>query len=142
VKSHWSAWVAAAGFLTAIATVAVAQPRIAVSEGTSVDLGRVYRGALVEKTLTVTNPGTEELVLGAIDASCGCTGTATAAECPPGGKHDRPSALQLPFVRRPCPQVHHDQLQRRRPSSAPGRIHSRRGGRIRGGPGPVLVPER
>jgi hypothetical protein len=86
VKSHWSTWVAVAGFLTAIAPVAVAQPRIAVGEGMSLDLGRVYRGALVEKTLTVTNPGTEELVLGTIDASCGCTGTATAARNVPPGK--------------------------------------------------------
>jgi hypothetical protein len=86
VKRPWNARVIVAGILLAIAAVAVAQPRIAVGEGTSLDLGRIYRGALVEKTLTVNNPGTEELVLGAIDASCGCTGTAAAAKnVRPGG---------------------------------------------------------
>lgn len=86
MKRPWKARVTVAGIQLAIAAVAVAQPRIAVGEGTSLDLGRVYRGAVVEKTLTVNNPGTEELVLGAIDASCGCTGTATAARSvPPGG---------------------------------------------------------
>ena len=70
------------------------QAKIGVREGTEIDLGRVYRGAVIEKTISITNPGTEELMLGQIDASCGCTGTVTAAtNVPPGGS----TSLTLQF---------------------------------------------
>jgi P pilus assembly chaperone PapD len=72
--------------LLALAPPAGGQPRIAITEGASFDLGRIYRGTVVEKKLTVTNPGTADLVLGQVEASCGCTGTVVAeTNVPPGG---------------------------------------------------------
>jgi len=86
VKTYRAQASIAAAVVLLCSTPVDAQPQIGVSEGTSIDLGRVYRGAVVEKKLTVTNPGTEELVLGQIDASCGCTGTVvTSPRVAPGG---------------------------------------------------------
>ncbi|HUI08674.1 MAG TPA: DUF1573 domain-containing protein [Bacteroidota bacterium] len=67
--------------------VACAQAKLVVVEGTHLDFGRIYRGEVIERTLTLRNDGTDTLVMGAIGVSCGCTGAmATAEKVPPGGK--------------------------------------------------------
>ena len=39
------------------------------------DLGKIDRGVVAKKELTIKNAGTEKLVLGNVEVSCGCTGT-------------------------------------------------------------------
>jgi len=64
----------AAALLTLLAATAGAQPKIGYAEK-KFDLGTIYRGEVIEHTLTLKNTGSELLLLGSIDASCGCTGT-------------------------------------------------------------------
>src|SRR5512135_672795 len=52
-----------------------AQPVLKVGEGTSLDFGTIYRGEQFERKLTLKNTGTDTLLLGNVEASCGCTGT-------------------------------------------------------------------
>ena len=58
-----------------VPAVLQAQPVLKVVEGTSLDFGTIYRGEQFERKLTLTNAGTDTLVLGNVEASCGCTGT-------------------------------------------------------------------
>ena len=60
--------------------------KLVVLEGTQFDFGRIYRGSVMERKLTLQNAGTDTLVIGTIGVSCGCTGAmATAERIPPGG---------------------------------------------------------
>ncbi len=52
-----------------------AQPRLKVLEGTKIDFGRMDRGAVVQKKVSLKNVGNQVLVIGDVAASCGCTGT-------------------------------------------------------------------
>ncbi len=52
-----------------------AQPELQVVQGVKFDFGKIYRGEVVERGLTLRNSGTESLTLGKVDVSCGCTGT-------------------------------------------------------------------
>ena len=73
---------------------ALAQPKLVVLEGTHLDFGKIYRGEVIERSLTLKNDGTDTLVMGTIGVSCGCTGAmATAEKIPPGGK----GALKITF---------------------------------------------
>ncbi len=73
-----------AALLSLLAAAAGAQPKIGYGEK-KFDLGTIYRGEVIEHTLTLKNTGTELLLLGSIDASCGCTGTiASNKEIRPG----------------------------------------------------------
>jgi hypothetical protein len=63
-----------AALLSFVAATAGAQPKIQYAEQ-KFDLGTIYRGTVKEHTLTLKNTGTELLLLGSVDASCGCTGT-------------------------------------------------------------------
>lgn len=58
-----------------IAVTAVAQPRLKVVEGLKIDFGRVDRGKLATRQLTLKNIGDQKLNLGKVEVSCGCTGT-------------------------------------------------------------------
>ena len=70
--------------LSLLTATAGAQPKIGYAEK-KFDLGTIYRGEVIEHTLTLKNTGTELLSLGSIDASCGCTGTiASNKEIRPG----------------------------------------------------------
>jgi len=63
-----------------------AQPGLLVVGGTSFDLATVYRGSVVEHTLTLKNSGTDTLLIGRVDVSCGCTGSVVSNDrIPPGG---------------------------------------------------------
>ena len=67
-------------FLVAAAALTLAaslnaQPKLKVLEGTKLDLGRIDRGAVVEKKVSLKNVGDQVLVIGDVMASCGCTGT-------------------------------------------------------------------
>ena len=62
-----------------------AQPGIQVIGGTKLDFGTIYRGDVVERNVDLKNTGTDTLVLGNVEVSCGCTGTVVAKDhIPPG----------------------------------------------------------
>jgi hypothetical protein len=63
-----------------------AQPKLRVLEGTSFDFGTIYRGTQVERSLTLKNNGTDTLILGNIEASCGCTAAVVSSNRIPPGK--------------------------------------------------------
>ncbi len=66
-----------------------AQPKIEVVGGTQFNFGKIYRGKIAERIITVKNTGTETLQLGQIQASCGCTGTVVSnTNIPPGKTGD------------------------------------------------------
>jgi hypothetical protein len=62
------------GIMIAAVTVA-AQPKLKVIGGLKIDFGRVDRGQLATRQVTLKNIGNQKLTLGSIDVSCGCTGT-------------------------------------------------------------------
>lgn len=75
---------AAAGSQTTPAVRSTA--KLVVVEGKTFDFGKVYRGSVMDRTLTLKNAGTDTLVMGSIGVSCGCTGAMVSAErIPPGG---------------------------------------------------------
>jgi hypothetical protein len=60
--------------------------KLVVLEGTQFDFGKIYRGSVMERKLTLHNAGSDTLVMGTIGVSCGCTGAMVTAErIPPGG---------------------------------------------------------
>jgi hypothetical protein len=63
-----------------------AQPKLEVREGTSLDFGTIYRGAQIERPVTLRNTGTDTLILGNIEASCGCTAAVVSNKRVPPGK--------------------------------------------------------
>jgi len=65
--------------LAAVATSLSAQPKLSVVEGTKLDLGTVSRGTVVEKRVSLKNIGTDTLIIGKVDVSCGCTGTVVSS---------------------------------------------------------------
>lgn len=73
--------------LPAVVASSPAQPAIRVVEGTTFDLGKVYRGTVVEKRISLENPGSDTLVVSRVEVSCGCTGTIVSRDrIPPGGR--------------------------------------------------------
>lgn len=67
------------------AIIATAQPRLKVVEGLTFDLGKIDRGTVATKRLTLKNVGTEKLDVGNVEVSCGCTGTVVSnKELKPG----------------------------------------------------------
>jgi hypothetical protein len=65
--------------LTALASSMCAQPKLSVVEGTKLDLGTINRGTVVEKKVSLKNVGTDTLIIGKVDVSCGCTGTVVSS---------------------------------------------------------------
>ncbi len=61
------------------------QPRLEIEEGAKFSLGKVYRGEVVERTLTLKSTGTDTLKVGRVDATCGCTGTVVSSHNIPAG---------------------------------------------------------
>jgi len=55
-------------------TLVHAQPRLEVVGGTKLDFGEISRGKKIDHTVTLKNIGSQTLVLGKVEASCGCTG--------------------------------------------------------------------
>jgi hypothetical protein len=51
----------------------LAQPKIKVEEGTSLDFGDVYTGLKADKILTIKNMGNDTLRITDVHAQCGCT---------------------------------------------------------------------
>lgn len=60
-------------FLAALSSVA--QPKIEIVSGTSIDMGSVYGGEVVEKMAVIRNAGSDTLVISDVKAQCGCTAT-------------------------------------------------------------------
>ncbi len=58
-----------------ICSIAVAQPKIQLAEGTSFEFGDVISGGKVTKEITVKNVGTDTLHIKDVRAQCGCTAT-------------------------------------------------------------------
>jgi hypothetical protein len=70
------------------------QARLEIAEGVKFSLGKIYRGEVAERSLTLKNTGTDTLRVERVDASCGCTGTVVSAhEIPAGGT----GKLQISF---------------------------------------------
>jgi len=61
------------------------QPKLEISEGAKFSLGKIYRGEVVERTLTLKNTGTDTLEVRRVDATCGCTGTVVSSRSIPAG---------------------------------------------------------
>ncbi len=71
--------------LSAVAQVKHAA-KLVVPGGTHFEFGKIYRGAVTERTVAIRNAGNDTLVMGSIGVSCGCTGALVTAErIPPGG---------------------------------------------------------
>jgi len=66
--------------LLAIPSALSAQPKLTVTGGTSFDFGKIYRGEQFERKLTLKNNGSDTLILGDVQASCGCTGTVLSSK--------------------------------------------------------------
>lgn len=49
------------------------QPKIEIVGGSSFDFGEIYLGSKVEKKLAIKNIGSDTLVIGQVQPSCGCT---------------------------------------------------------------------
>jgi len=49
------------------------EPKIKVNTGTTIDLGDMYQGQKVGKTITITNIGGDTLKITGVKAQCGCT---------------------------------------------------------------------
>ncbi len=49
--------------------------KLKILEGPKVDLGKISRGTVATKQLTLKNTGSDTLKLGTVEVSCGCTGT-------------------------------------------------------------------
>ena len=58
----------------------VAQPKLEIVEGTALDFGSINRGEVITRDITLMNAGTETLVIGRAEASCGCTGTLVSSD--------------------------------------------------------------
>ena len=67
-------WVAALA-LSISSLSAVAQPKLVIVEGNKFDLGKIDRGVVATKRLTLKNVGNQKLDIGNVEVSCGCTGT-------------------------------------------------------------------
>lgn len=71
MKQIWSVLLA----MSVWALSATAQPKLKIVEGSSFDLGKIERGAVATKRLTLKNVGNKKLDIGNVEVSCGCTGT-------------------------------------------------------------------
>ncbi len=60
-------------FLAALTSFA--QPKIEVVSGTTIDMGSVYGGEVVQKMAVIRNVGSDTLVISDVKAQCGCTAT-------------------------------------------------------------------
>ena len=78
----------------ALYSKSIAQPKLEIVEGTALDFGSINRGEVITRDVTLKNVGTETLVIGRAEASCGCTGTLVSSDHIPPGKT---SALQIMF---------------------------------------------
>jgi hypothetical protein len=65
---------------------APAQPKLEVTESGRFDLGKIFRGAVVDHQLSIRNTGSDTLRLGSVDVSCGCTGTVVSSNSIPPGE--------------------------------------------------------
>ena len=61
--------------VVAVPLAGLAQPKISVVGGTKFDMGTVDRGQAAQKKVMIKNLGTDTLILGQVEVSCGCTGT-------------------------------------------------------------------
>lgn len=73
--------------LVLICTMAVlAQPKIEIVGGESMDFGTVFKGEKIERKVKIKNVGTQLLVIERVQPSCGCTATILEEKNIPPGK--------------------------------------------------------
>lgn len=65
---------------------ALAQAKIEIVGGESIDFGTLYKGEKAERKVTVKNVGTQPLVIERVQPSCGCTATILEEKNIPPGK--------------------------------------------------------
>ena len=68
-------WLSILTIVVTIPLAGVAQPKISVVGGTKFDMGTVNRGQMAQKKVVFKNIGTDTLIVGQVEVSCGCTGT-------------------------------------------------------------------
>jgi hypothetical protein len=82
IRGHWLVVLTS----SLVISTGIAQPKISIEGGTKIDMGTIDRGTPGEKKLTIKNMGTDTLILGAVEVSCGCTGTVVSSNhIAPGG---------------------------------------------------------
>lgn len=64
----------------AASCLVAAQPRLEIEGGTSFDFGNIFRGASVQRKIELKNTGDSTLILGRVEASCGCTGAIVTSD--------------------------------------------------------------
>jgi len=57
------------------ASIGISQPKIEVVTGSTIDMGSVYGGEIVQKIAVIKNKGTDTLTISDVRAQCGCTAT-------------------------------------------------------------------
>jgi hypothetical protein len=67
------------------AVLLVAQPKLHIVDGTKLSLGTIYRGQVIERTVSLRNIGSDTLMLGKVDVSCGCTAAIISSDKIPKG---------------------------------------------------------
>ncbi len=67
-------WLSILTIVVTIPLAGFAQPKISVVGGTKFDMGTVDRGQAAQKKVIFKNIGTDTLILGQVEVSCGCTG--------------------------------------------------------------------
>ncbi len=60
--------------------LAAAQPRLEIEGGASFDFGNIFRGATAQRKIALKNTGDSTLILGKVEASCGCTGAIVSSD--------------------------------------------------------------
>jgi hypothetical protein len=71
--------------LTALLSACGGQPKIAISD-TTLQLGDVVNGEIIERELSVQNTGQVDLTIDSVTTSCGCTqASVEPMTIPPGG---------------------------------------------------------
>jgi len=63
------------GLLFLLSSILLAQPKMKILQGTSLDMGDVVKGQKGEKIVTIKNIGNDTLRITNVHAQCGCTAT-------------------------------------------------------------------
>ena len=72
-------WLSALTVASMVASIGIAQPKLTVVGGTKFELGNVDRGQQAQRKLILKNTGSDTLVLGNVEVSCGCTGSVVSS---------------------------------------------------------------
>lgn len=82
MRGHWLV-VLASSF---VISMGIAQPKILIEGGNKFDMGTIDRGEHGQRKVTIKNTGTDTLILGQVETTCGCTGTVVSSKRIPAGE--------------------------------------------------------